>query len=140
MKRILDPSAKTLFIVSAIAFAGAAFSGYPHAGFLVKGSMGNAEIIKISEPSDEYARYTVRLVDPGSPPGEGIIESDRRNLAVGTVIPVLYRRDNPSRLLSIEIFAPWTRPIWLSMIGLAALGLAVRERDRVPVLPPDEPL
>ena len=138
MRRILDPSAKTLFTVAAIAFAGAIFNGYPHAGFLLKGSVGDAEIVRVAEPSEEYARYTVRLIAPGLSAAEGIIDSDRRSLPVGTIIPVLYRRDNPSRMLSVEIFVPWTRPLWLSMIGLAALGLGLRERNRVPILPPED--
>ena len=130
LKRLLDPSPKTLFIVSAIAFTGAIYFGWTHARFLIRGSIGTAEIVVVETPSDEYARYRLRLVDPYLPSAISVVESDRRSLTVGTRIKVFYRRDHPRSMLAIEVFAPWTRAIWLTIIGFSALGLGYREKDK----------
>ena len=132
LKRLLEPSPKMLFAVAVIAFLGSAYFAQPHARFLIRGSMGTAEIIALEPGSFDYARYRVRLVEPDNPNAVGIIESDRRSMEVGTRIPVFYRRDHPRSMLSIEIFAPWARSVWLLAVGLAALGLAHREKDRLP--------
>ena len=92
--------------------------------------MGTAEIVAVEPSSDDYARYRLRLVDPDIPTAKGVIESDRHGLSTGTRITVLYRRDHPRSMLAVEVFAPWTRAIWLSMIGLAALGLGYREQGK----------
>ncbi len=130
IKKILDPSPSTLFAVAFIALAAALFNGYPNAKFLIKGSVGNAEIIDVADPSEDYARYLVSIHRPNSPSVQGVIDSDRRNLKVGDVIAIFYRRDNPKAMLSIELFAPWTKSIWLTIVGLSALGLGLRERER----------
>ena len=59
-----------------------------------------------------------------------MILSDRRDLEVGKKIPVFFQRGDTNKMLVIEVFAPWTRSIWLLTAGLAALGLGFREREK----------
>ena len=132
LKRLLDPSARTLFAVALVAFAGALWFGHPHARFLVRGSGGSAEIVSTVPVQDTYARYRVRLLGAFGTAPEGVIESDRHGLEPGQVIPVFYRRDQPGAMLAVELFAPWTRSVWLLLVGFAALGLGMRERRRRP--------
>lgn len=141
LRRLLDPSPRTLFAVAAIAFAAALWYAQPHARFLVRGSLGEAEVLAAAPAGAgaEHARYRVLLRRDGAPPVEGAVESGRHALEPGRTIPVLYRRDNPRDMRAVEAFAPWTRPIWLSIVGLAALGLGLRERDRAASRPPPAP-
>jgi hypothetical protein len=140
VKRLLKPTPTMLLVVAGLAFAGALFFGQRHIAFLTGASVSDAEIISIEAPSDDYARYAVRLLDLPGGKVHGIIESDRRHLTPGVTFPVLYLHDTPNQILSIELFVPWTRAIWLTLFGLAALLLGMIERDRqanppTPVLP-----
>ena len=135
MRRFLDPSAKTLFILSLITIVAAVYFAFPHKEFFIRGSIGEAEIIRQGKKSEDYAEYAAKLVHPYVSPNESIILSDRRNLKQGVKVPVFFRRDDYSKLLIIEIFAPWTRSIWLLTISLAALGLGIREREKIKKTP-----
>jgi hypothetical protein len=131
MRRFLDPSAKTLFILSLITIVAAVYFAFPHKEFFIHGSIGEAEIIRQGKKSEDYAEYVAKLVHPHVSLNESVILSDRRNLKQGIKVPVFFRRDDYSQMLIIEIFAPWTRSIWLLTIGLAALGLGIREREKI---------
>ena len=130
LRRLLDPSARTLFAVAFLAITGALYYGYPHAVFLVRGSSGSAEIIEALAADGGSARYRVRLQGDMEPSPEGVVESDRYGIEPGQVISVFYRRDHPASMLAVELFAPWARSIWLAIVALAAFGLAMRERSR----------
>ena len=131
MRRFLDPSAKTLFMLSLITIVAAVYFAFPHKEFFIYGSIGEAEIIQQGKKSEDYAEYVAKLVHPYFSAKEAVILSDRRNLKQGVKVPVFFRRDDYSQILIIEIFAPWTRSIWLLTIGLAALGLGIREREKI---------
>jgi len=130
LRRILDPSAKTLFAISLITFCAAVYLAIPNMQFLLKGSFGEAEIGKKLATTSEYTVYQAKLQLPGLDPKQGKITSDRSNLKMGDIIPVFYRRDERSKMLAIELFAPWVRSLWLLAASFAALGLALRERDK----------
>ena len=130
LRRILDPSAKTLFAISLITFCVAVYFAIPNMQFLLKGSFGEAEIGKKLATTSEYTVYLAKLQLSGKEAKRGKITSDRPNLQIGDVIPVVYRRDDHSRMLAIEIFAPWVRSLWLLAASFAALGLGLRERDK----------
>ena len=130
MRRFLDPSAQTLFILSLVTILAAVYFGLPHAKFLIEGSIGDATIVRQGKKLEDYAEYGAKLIYPEDGSKEAIVLSDRRNLTIGTELPVFFIRSDTSQMLVIEIFAPWTRSIWLLTIGLAALGLGVRERDK----------
>ena len=130
LRRILDPSAKTLFAISLITFCAAVYFALPNMQFLLKGSLGEAEISKKLATTSEYTIYLAELKLSGMETKQGKIASDRPNLQKGDVIPVFYRRDEHSKMLAIELFAPWVRSLWLLAASFAALGLALRERDK----------
>ena len=130
LRRILNPSAKTLFAISLITFCAAVYLAIPNMPFLIKGSFGEAEIGKKLATTSEYTVYQAKLQLSGMEPKQGKITSDRPDLEIGDVIPVFYRRDEHSKMLAIELFAPWVRSIWLLAASFAALGLALRERDK----------
>ena len=130
LRRILDPSAKTLFAVSLITFCAAVYLAVPNMQFLLKGSFGEAKIGKKLATTSEYTVYLAKLQLSGIESKQGKITSDRPTLKVGDIIPVFYRRDEHSKMLAIELFAPWVRSIWLLAASFAALGLALRERDK----------
>ena len=130
LRRILDPSAKTLFAISLITFCAAVYLAVPNMQFLLKGSFGEAKIGKKLATTSEYTVYLAKLQLSGMEPKQGKITSDRPNLKIGDIVPVFYRRDEHSKMLAIELFAPWVRSIWLLAASFAALGLALRERDK----------
>ena len=130
LRRILDPSAKTLFAISLITFCAAVYLAIPNMQFLLKGSFGEAEIGEKLATTSEYTVYLAKLQLPGTDTKQGKITSDRSNLKMGDIIPVFYRRDEHSKMLAIELFAPWVRSLWLLAASFAALGLALRERDK----------
>ena len=130
LRRILDPSAKTLFAISLITFCAAVYLAIPNMPFLLKGSFGEAEIGKKLATTSEYTVYQAKLQLSRMDAKQGKITSDRSNLKMGDIIPVFYRRDEHSKMLAIELFAPWVRSLWLLAASLAALGLALRERDK----------
>ena len=130
LRRILDPSAKTLFAISLITFCAAVYLAVPNMHFLLKGSFGEAEIGKKLSTTSEYTVYLAKLQLKGIEPTQGKITSDRPNLKIGDIVPVFYRRDEHSKMLAIELFAPWVRSLWLLAASFAALGLALRERDK----------
>ena len=130
LRRILDPSAKTLFAISLITFCAAVYLAVPNMQFLLKGSFGEAEIGEKLSTSSEYTVYLAKLQLSDMNPKQGKITSDRPNLKIGDIIPVFYRRDEHSKMLAIELFAPWVSSIWLLAASFAALGLALRERDK----------
>ena len=130
LRRILDPSAKTLFTISLITFCAAVYLAIPNMQFLLKGSFGEAEIGRKLSTTSEYTVYLAKLQLSGMEPKQGKITSDRPNLKIGATIPVFYRRDEHSKMLAIELFAPWVRSLWLLAASFAALGLAFRERDK----------
>ena len=130
LRRILDPSAKTLFAISLITFCAAIYLAIPNMQFLLKGSFGEAEIGKKLSTTSEYTVYLAKLQLPGIKSTQGKITSDRPNLKIGDIVPVFYRRDEHSKILAIELFAPWVRSLWLLAASFAALGLALRERDK----------
>ena len=132
LRRILDPSAKTLFAISLITFCAAVYLAVPNMQFLLKGSFGEAEIGKKLSTTSEYTVYLAKLQLKGIEPTQGKITSDRPNLKIGDIVPVFYRRDEHSKMLAIELFAPWVRSLWLLAASFAALGLALRERDKEP--------
>ncbi|MBH68841.1 MAG: hypothetical protein CMM58_10855 [Rhodospirillaceae bacterium] len=129
-RRFLDPSANTLFVVSAVTFCAALYLAIPHRSFIVKGSIGEAEIIEKAKTSNEYTQYLAKLISPKPSPISGIIISDRPNLQAGQKVPVVFQRDDTGSMLIIELFAPWVRSFWLLAASLAALGLGIRERDK----------
>ena len=98
--------------------------------FLLKGSFGEAKISKKLATTSEYTVYVAKLQLSGIEPKQGKITSDRPNLKIGDIVPVFYRRDEHSKMLAIELFAPWVRSLWLLAASFAALGLALRERDK----------
>ena len=130
LRRILDPSAKTLFAISLITFCAAVYLAIPNMPFLLKGSFGEAEIGKKLATTSEYTIYQAKLQLSRVDARHGKITSDRSNLKMGDIIPVFYRRDEHSKMLAIELFAPWVRSLWLLAASFAALGLALRERDK----------
>ena len=130
LRRILDPSAKTLFAISFLTFCAAVYLAIPNMQFLIKGSFGEAKIGKKLSTTSEYTVYLAKLQLSGMQSKHGKITSDRPNLKIGDIIPVFYRRDEHSKMLAIELFAPWARSIWLLAASFAALGLALRERDK----------
>ena len=130
LRRILDPSAKTLFAISLITFCAAVYLAIPNIPFLLKGSFGEAEIGKKLATTSEYTVYQAKLQLARMDAKQGKITSDRSNLKMGDIIPVFYRRDEHSKMLAIELFAPWVRSLWLLAASFAALGLALRERDK----------
>ena len=130
LRRILDPSAKTLFAISLLTFCAAVYLAIPNMPFLLKGSFGEAEIGKKLSTSSEYTVYVAKLQLSGMESKQGKITSDRPNLKIGDIVPVFYRRDEHSKMLAIELFAPWVRSLWLLAASFAALGLALRERDK----------
>ena len=130
MRRFLHPSAQTLFSISIITIAASVYFAFPHRQFLVQGSIGEAQIVREGKKLEDYAEYVAKLIYPDNGLKEAIILSDRRDLQVGKKIPVFFQRGDTSKLLVIEVFAPWTRSIWLLTVGLAALGLGFRERER----------
>jgi hypothetical protein len=130
MRRFLHPSAQTLFSISIITIAAAVYFAFPHRQFLVQGSIGEAQIVREGRKLEDYAEYVAKLIYPDNGLEEAIILSDRRDLQVGKKIPVFFQRGDTSKLLVIEVFAPWTRSIWLLTVGLAALGLGFREREK----------
>ena len=130
LRRILDPSAKTLFAISLITFCAAVYLAIPNMPFLLKGSFGEAEIGKKLATTAEYTVYQAKLQLSRMDAKQGKITSDRSNLKMGDIIPVFYRRDEHSKMLAIELFAPWVRSLWLLAASFSALGLALRERDK----------
>ena len=130
MRRFLHPSAQTLFSISIITIAASVYFAFPHRQFLVQGSIGEAQIVREGRKLEDYAEYVAKLIYPDNGLKEAIILSDRRDLQVGKKIPVFFQRGDTSKLLVIEVFAPWTRSIWLLTVGLAALGLGFREREK----------
>ena len=130
LRRILDPSAKTLFAISLITFGAAVYLAIPNMPFLLKGSFGEAEIGKKLATTSEYTVYQAKLQLSRMDAKQGKITSDRSNLKMGDIIPVFYRRDEHSKMLAIELFAPWVRSLWLLAASFSALGLALRERDK----------
>ena len=130
MRRFLHPTAQTLFSISIITIAASIYFGFPHRQFLIEGSIGEAQIVREGKKLDDYAEYFAQLVYPDRGQKEAIILSDRRDLEVGKKIPVFFQRSDTNKMLVIEVFAPWTRSIWLLTVGLAALGLGFRERER----------
>jgi hypothetical protein len=130
MRRFLHPSAQTLFSISIITIAASIYFAFPHRQFLVQGSIGEAQIVREGKKLEDYAEYVAKLIYPNNGLEEAIILSDRRDLQVGKKIPVFFQRGDTSKLLVIEVFAPWTRSIWLLTVGLAALGLGFREREK----------
>ena len=130
LRRILDPSAKTLFAISLITFCAAVYLAIPNMPFLLKGSFGEAEIGKKLATTSEYTVYQAKLQLSRMDAKQGKITSDRSNLKMGDMIPVFYRRDEHSKMLAIELFAPWVRSLWLLAASFSALGLALRERDK----------
>ena len=98
--------------------------------FLLKGSFGEAEIGKKLATTSEYTVYLAKLQLSGVESKQGKKTSDRPNLKIGDIVPVFYRRDEHSKMLAIELFAPWVRSLWLLAASFAALGLALRERDK----------
>ena len=130
LRRILDPSAKTLFAISLITFCAAVYLAIPNMPFFLKGSFGEAEIGKKLATTSEYTVYQAKLQLSRMDAKPGKITSDRSNLKMGDIIPVFYRRDEHSKMLAIELFAPWVRSLWLLAASFAALGLALRERDK----------
>ena len=130
LRRILDPSAKTLFAISLVTFCAAVYLAVPNMQFLLKGSFGEAEIGKKLSTTSEYTVYLAKLQLTGIESTQGKITSDRPNLKIGDIVPVFYRRDEHSKMLAIELFAPWVRSLWLLAASFAALGLALRERDK----------
>tara|TARA_B100000941_G_C28260980_1_gene426527 strand:- start:175 stop:618 length:444 start_codon:yes stop_codon:yes gene_type:complete len=135
LRRILDPSAKTLFAISLITLCVAVYLAIPNMQFLLKGSFGEAEIGKKLATTSEYTIYLAKLQSSGKEAKRGKITSDRPNLQKGDVIPVFYRRDDHSKMLAIELFAPWVRSLWLLAASFAALGLGLRERDKEAITP-----
>jgi hypothetical protein len=131
IRRLLNPTPPVLFTVAALAFGGAVFTGQHYFVFLMGAKATNAEIVRVEKPSADYARYAVRLTSLPGADVHGIVESDHRNLNTGVQMPVLYLRDYPNQILSVELFVPWTQAIWLTSLGLAALGLGLRERDKL---------
>ena len=130
MRRFLHPSAQTLFSISIITIAASIYFAFPHRQFLIEGSIGEAQILREGKKLEDYAEYVAKLIYPDNGLEEAIIFSDRRDLQVGKKIPVFFQRGDTSKLLVIEVFAPWTRSIWLLTVGLAALGLGFREREK----------
>ena len=130
MRRFLHPSAQTLFLISIITIAASIYFGFPHRHFLIEGSIGEAQIVREGKKLEDYAEYFAKLVYPDRGQKEAIILSDRRDLEVGKKIPVFFHRGDTNKMLIIEVFAPWTRSIWLLTVGLAALGLGFREREK----------
>ena len=130
LRRILDPSAKTLFAISLITFCAAVYLAIPNMPFLLKGSFGEAEMGKKLATTSEYTVYQAKLQLSRMDAKQGKITSDRSNLKMGDIIPVFYRRDEHSKMLAIELFAPWVRSLWLLAASFSALGLALRERDK----------
>ena len=130
MRRFLHPSAQTLFLISIITIAASIYFGFPHRHFLIEGSIGEAQIVREGKKLDDYAEYFAKLVYPDRGQKEAMILSDRRDLEVGKKIPVFFQRGDTNKMLVIEVFAPWTRSIWLLTAGLAALGLGFREREK----------
>lgn len=130
MRRFLHPSAQTLFLISIITIAASIYFGFPHRRFLIEGSIGEAQIVREGKKLEDYAEYFAKLVYPDRGQKEAIILSDRRDLEVGKKIPVFFQRGDTNKMLVIEVFAPWTRSIWLLTVGLAALGLGFREREK----------
>ena len=135
LRRILDPSAKTLFAISLITFCAAVYLAIPNMQFLLKGSFGEAKVGEKLATTSEYTVYRAKLQSLGTEAKRGKIKSDRPNLQIGDVIPVFYRRDDHSKMLAIELFAPWVRSLWLLAASLAALGLGLRERDKEEITP-----
>ena len=101
-----------------------------HRRFLIEGSIGEAKIVREGKKLDDYAEYFAKLVYSDRGQKEAMILSDRRDLEVGKKIPVFFQRCDTNKMLVIEVFAPWTRSIWLLTVGLAALGLGFREREK----------
>ena len=130
MRRFLHPSAQTLFSISIITIAASIYFGFPHRRFLIEGSIGEAQIVREGKKLEDYAEYFAKLVYPDRGQKEAMILSDRRDLEVGKKIPVFFQRGDTNKMLVIEVFAPWTRSIWLLTAGLAALGLGFREREK----------
>ncbi|OUU24731.1 MAG: hypothetical protein CBB97_10855 [Candidatus Endolissoclinum sp. TMED37] len=130
LRRILDPSAKTLFAISLITLCAAVYLAIPNMQFLLKGSFGEAKIGKKLSTTSEYTVYVAKLQLSGRDSKQGKITSDRPNLKIGDIVPVFYRRDENSKMLAIELFAPWVRSLWLLAASFSALGLALRERDK----------
>jgi hypothetical protein len=130
MHRFLHPSAQTLFLISIITIAASIYFGFPHRHFLIEGSIGEAQIVREGKKLEDYAEYFAKLVYPDRGQKEAMILSDRRDLEVGKKIPVFFQRGDTNKMLVIEVFAPWTRSIWLLTAGLAALGLGFREREK----------
>ena len=130
MRRFLHPSAQTLFLISIITISASIYFGFPHRHFLIEGSIGEAQIVREGKKLEDYAEYFAKLVYPDRGQKEAIILSDRRDLEVGKKIPVFFQRGDTNKMLIIEVFAPWTRSIWLLTVGLAALGLGFREREK----------
>ena len=130
MRRFLHPSAQTLFLISIITITASIYFGFPHRHFLIEGSIGEAQIVREGKKLEDYAEYFAKLVYPDRGQKEAIILSDRRDLEVGKKIPVFFQRGDTNKMLVIEVFAPWTRSIWLLTVGLAALGLGFREREK----------
>ena len=130
MRRFLHPSAQTLFSISIITITASIYFAFPHRQFLTEGSIGEAQIVREGKKLEDYAEYVAKLIYPDNGLEEAIIFSDRRDLQVGKKIPVFFQRSDTSKLLVIEVFAPWTRSIWLLTVGLAALGLGFREREK----------
>ena len=103
--------------------------------FLLKGSFGEAKVGEKLATTSEYTVYLANLQSLGTEVKRGKITSDRPNLQIGEVIPVFYRRDDHSKMLAIELFAPWVRSLWLLTASFAALGLGLRERDKEGITP-----
>ena len=135
LRRILDPSAKTLFAISLITFCAAVYLAIPNMQFLLKGSFGEAKVGEKLATTSEYTVYLAKLQSLDTEAKRGKISSDRPNLQIGDIIPVFYRRDDHSKMLAIELFAPWVRSLWLLAASFAALGLGLRERDKEEITP-----
>ena len=126
----MDPSFKTLLTISFITFCAFVYLAYPHRLFLIEGSIGEAKIIAKLSSTQEYTKYEARLASSKLAKANGIIISDRPTLVPGNEVPVFFRRDAATKMLVIEMFAPWVQSLWLLIASLAAFVLGLRERDK----------
>ena len=85
LRRILDPSAKTLFAVSLITFCAAVYLAVPNMQFLLKGSFGEAKIGKKLATTSEYTVYLAKLQLSGMEPKQGKITVSYTHLTLPTI-------------------------------------------------------
>ncbi|MED5473246.1 MAG: hypothetical protein VX824_05010, partial [Pseudomonadota bacterium] len=86
LRRILDPSSKTLLCISLITFCAAVYFAIPNMDFLLKGSLGEAKITKKLSTTNEYTVYLARLQEVGQQTKSGTVVSDRPNLNSGDIV------------------------------------------------------